>query len=208
MLITIAKGKKDALLLTYQDRLKFNELPESDYQTSRSTRHHLTLQLLRRNTNRLLPIHKRIKLLALPTLVPAALATIASTRPHARLRTAQVSFAVVPRSALVDDGAFDAVGAEEPAGVVAARDVVAAAFALPEGGAVAFHGDIADVVEFGLGVVGVAADERGEGGGEGEGGDEEHCCGFVMVLFWLVGGFFGRAGLYEGGSEERWWVEQ
>jgi hypothetical protein len=43
------------------------------------------------------------------------------------------------------------------------------------------------VVEFGLGVVGVAADEGGESGGEGEGGGEEHCCGFVVVLFWFVG---------------------
>lgn len=159
-------------LLSYQDR------------TSHSTRLCLSLtqQHISRNTNRLLPINKRIKLLTLPTLVAAALTAIASTSPKASLRATQPVRTVGPLDALVDGGAFAAAFSVKAAGVVAGWDVVAAAAAHPEGGAVGVGlvRDLADVVELGLVVVVVGCDGRGKGDGQDDDVGEEHCCGVVF----------------------------
>ena len=172
-------------LLTYQDR------------TSRSTRLSLSLtqKHISSNAHSLLAINERIKLLTLPTLVATALATIASTSPKASLRATQPVRTVGPLDTLVDGGAFAATLAVQAAGVITRRDVVAAAAAHPEGGAVGvgFEGDLADVVELGLVVVVVGCDGYGEGrGGQGDDVCEEHCCGGffcgVVGFFWYSGG--------------------
>jgi hypothetical protein len=111
------RNKPVALLLTYQEILKAEKSPAQRDPN-------LTQQHFSRNTNRLLPINKRIELLALPALVAAALATIASTSPEANLRAFQVVIPIGwPIGTLVDGSALGAVGAEETAGVVAGRDV-------------------------------------------------------------------------------------
>ena len=51
---------------------------------------------------------------------------------------------------------------------------------------VGFEGHLADVVELGLVVPGVGGDGRGEGRGEGEDVAEEHCCGLLWLLWWVL----------------------
>jgi hypothetical protein len=42
------------------------------------------------------------------------------------------------------------------------------------------------VVQLGLVVPGVGGDSRGEGRGEGEDVAEEHCCGLLWLLWWVL----------------------